>query len=491
MMKAFSLKGTDRTERPDDKIPDVFHFTWFSQISNEAIILRRMTKIPAAERLFTPSYLRALIIPLLFEQILTITIGMADTIMVAAVGEASVSGISLVDSISNLFIQLFSAFATGGAVVASQYMGRRDKISACKAAKQLVYITVIFSGAVAAILLFGNRHLLRLLFGSIEADVMTAAENYFIFIVLSYPFLALCNSCNALCRSMGKSKITMTVSLIMNIINIGGNAILIYGVGLGTAGAGIASLASRIAGAAIMLIVVCNTKLEIHIDRLFKLEWNGAMVKKILRIGLPSGVENSTFHIGKILVQSLVSTFGTASIAANAVVNNITTFANIPGSVIGLASITVIGQCCGAKKIDQAKYYARLLMILTYVMMALTCLVFYVLTPQLSSLYNLSDEALGISVKCTRMLLIQTAIFWPLSFTLPNYLRAAGDARYTMIVAMASMWTCRIGFSYLLGEFFGMGLYGVSWAMVIDWYCRIIFFTRRWLKGGWKTKSVI
>ena len=458
MMKAFSLKGTDRTERPDDKIPDVFHFTWFSQISNEDIILRRMTKIPAAERLFTPSYLRALIIPLLFEQILTITIGMADTIMVAAVGEASVSGISLVDSISNLFIQLFSAFATGGAV------GHHISF---------------------------NRHLLRLLFGSIEADVMTAAENYFIFIVLSYPFLALCNSCNALCRSMGKSKITMTVSLIMNIINIGGNAILIYGVGLGTAGAGIASLASRIAGAAIMLIVVCNTKLEIHIDRLFKLEWNGAMVKKILRIGLPSGVENSTFHIGKILVQSLVSTFGTASIAANAVVNNITTFANIPGSVIGLASITVIGQCCGAKRIDQAKYYARMLMILTYVMMALTCLVFYVLTPQLSSLYNLSDEALGISVECTRMLLIQTAIFWPLSFTLPNYLRAAGDARYTMIVAMASMWTCRIGFSYLLGEFFGMGLYGVSWAMVIDWYCRIIFFTRRWLKGGWKTKSVI
>lgn len=440
--------------------------------------------------MFTTSYLKSLIIPLFFEQLLTITIGMADTIMVAAVGEASVSGISLVDSISNLFIQLFSAFATGGAVVASQFMGRKDRISACKAAKQLVYITIIFSGVISAVCLAGNRHLLALVFGSIEADVMSAAENYFIFIVISYPFLALCNSCNALCRSMGRSRITMTVSLVMNIINIGGNALLIYGAGLGTAGAGIASLASRVIGAAVMLVVVCNRKLEIHVDRLFHFEWNGMMARRILRIGLPSGIENSTFHIGKILVQSLISTFGTPSIAANAVINNLTSFANIPGSVIGMASITVIGQCCGARRFDQARYYARLLMVLTYAMMAITCLVFFIFTPQLSMLYNLSDEALALSVKCTRMLLIQTALFWPLSFTLPNYLRAAGDARFTMGVAMTSMWACRVALAYLFA-FLGFGLYGACWAMVIDWYARIVFFLRRWLKGGWQEKTVI
>lgn len=440
--------------------------------------------------MFTTSYLKSLIIPLFFEQLLTITIGMADTIMVAAVGEASVSGISLVDSISNLFIQLFSAFATGGAVVASQFMGRKDRISACKAAKQLLYITIIFSGVISAVCLAGNRHLLSLVFGSIEADVMSAAENYFIFIVISYPFLALCNSCNALCRSMGRSRITMTVSLVMNIINIGGNALLIYGAGLGTAGAGIASLASRVIGAAVMLVVVCNRKLEIHVDRLFHFEWNGMMARRILRIGLPSGIENSTFHIGKILVQSLISTFGTPSIAANAVINNLTSFANIPGSVIGMASITVIGQCCGARRFDQARYYARLLMVLTYAMMAITCLVFFIFTPQLSMLYNLSDEALALSVKCTRMLLIQTALFWPLSFTLPNYLRAAGDARFTMGVAMTSMWACRVALAYLFA-FLGFGLYGACWAMVIDWYARIVFFLRRWLKGGWQEKTVI
>ena len=401
-----------------------------------------MKSIAPTERMFTPSYLRSLIVPLFFEQLLTITIGMADTIMVAAVGEASVSGISLVDSISNLFIQLFSAFATGGAVVASQYMGRRDRISACKAAKQLVYITIIFSGVISAACLAGNRHLLRLIFGTIELDVMNAAENYFIFIVISYPFLALCNSCNALCRSMGRSRITMTVSLVMNVINIGGNAILIYIFGLGTAGAGIASFASRVVGATIMLVVVCNRKLEIHVDRLFRFEWNGMMVRKILRIGLPSGIENSTFHIGKILVQSLVSTFGTPSIAANAVINNITSFANIPGSVIGMASITVIGQCCGARRIDQAKYYARLLM----VHQDAAC----------------PDRHLLASVVHTAQL--------PQGGRRRQVHHDRGNAEH-------------VGMS--CGACLPIRLSGIRPLR------RIVFFARRWLKGGWQDKAVI
>jgi len=310
------------------------------------------------ERFFSSAFLRNLIIPLLIEQLLTLTIGMADTIMVANVGEAAVSGISLVDSLSNLFIQLFAAFATGGAVVASQYMGRKDKQSASIAAKQLVYITAIFSASVSLIGLVTGKHLLLLVFGRIEESVMNHAFDYFIFILISYPFLALTNSANALCRSMGRSRITMTVSIIMNVINIGGNAILIYGLGMGTAGAGIASLASRVVGCVVMLTIISNEKLDIHTGNIFDFVWNGKMIARILRIGLPSGVENSMFHIGKVLVQSLVASFGTAAIAANAVVNNICGIANLPGSVIGMASITIIGQCCGAGDYKAAKYYA-------------------------------------------------------------------------------------------------------------------------------------
>ncbi len=443
------------------------------------------------ERFFSSAFLRNLIIPLLIEQLLTLTIGMADTIMVANVGEAAVSGISLVDSLSNLFIQLFAAFATGGAVVASQYMGRKDKQSASTAAKQLVYITAIFSASVSLIGLIAGKHLLLLVFGRIEESVMNHAFDYFIFILISYPFLALTNSANALCRSMGRSRITMTVSIIMNIINIGGNAILIYGFGMGTAGAGIASLTSRVVGCVVMLTIISNEKLDIHTGNIFDFVWNGKMIARILRIGLPSGVENSMFHIGKVLVQSLVASFGTAAIAANAVVNNICGIANLPGSVIGMASITIIGQCCGAGDYKAAKYYARKLLTWVYCMMALTCIFFYIFTPEISRLYNLSDEALRLSVICNRICLINTIFFWPLSFTLPNFLRAAGDARYTMTVSMISMWTFRISLAYILGRAFGLGLIGTTLAMIVDWYFRLTLFSIRWIKGRWMTKKVI
>ena len=441
--------------------------------------------------LFNKGFLKALIVPLLIEQILTLTIGMADTMMVASVGESAVSGISLVDSLSTLFIQLFAAFATGGAVVASQYMGRKDKESACKAAKQLVYITALFSIIITAIGLIFNRGLLALIFGHIEDDVMNHAVKYFIFILISYPFLALTNSANALCRSMGKSKITMNVSIIMNIINIGGNALLIYYYKLGTMGAGIASLTSRVVGAVIMLTVISKKHLPIHLDSLFKFEISSSMIKRILRIGLPSGIENSMFHIGKVLVQSLIASFGTASIAANAVVNNICGFANLPGAVIGMASITVIGQCVGAKRYDAAKYYARNLLLLVFGMFIVTCSFFYVTTPFLSSLYNLSEEAMRISIINNRFLLICTVLIWPISFTLPNFLRAAGDARFTMTISMISMWSFRVILSYIIGKYFGLGLLGVNISMVIDWCFRSIMFSSRWLKGKWMTKKVI
>ncbi len=441
--------------------------------------------------LFPKGFLKALIIPLLIEQILTLTIGMADTIMVANVGESAVSGISLVDSLSNLFIQLFAAFATGGAVVASQYLGRKDKESASKAAKQLILITAFFSGAITLLGLIFNRGILALVFGHIEEDVMTYALQYFVFILISYPFLAITNSCNALCRSMGKSRITMLVSIVMNIINIGGNAVLIFIFHLGSMGAGIASLASRVVSALIMLIVISDRKLDIHIEKLYQVTLIPSMIKRILRIGLPSGIENSMFHIGKILVQSLIASFGTASIAANAVVNNINSFANLPGAVIGMASITVIGQCIGAGRHDAAKYYAKRLLLLVYAMFIFSCTFFYAATPFLSSLYSLSDEAMRLSIINNRFLLVCTLIIWPISFTLPNFLRAAGDARYTMSVSMLSMWIFRVILSYVLGAFFGLGLLGANISMVVDWCFRSLCFSARWLKGKWMTKRVI
>ena len=450
-----------------------------------------MQRIDKSRLLFDNRYLKALIIPLLIETLLSVTIGMMDTIMVARVGEHAVSGVSLIDSIANLLIFLFSAFATGGAVIASQYLGRKEERNACFSAKQLMYLSLAFSLAVSLLMLIFRRPVLDIIYGHIENDVMDAALAYFTPIIISFPFLAVLNSCNALFRSMGKSRITMIVAIIMNLINVSGNALFIYGFGMETFGAGLASLLSRMTACFYMVYKVTRPEEQIHVLEPLKFEVDLPMIKRILKIALPSGIENSVFHIGKILVSSTVASFGTASIAANAVFNALSTFANIPGSAIGMASVTVIGQCCGAREYDQASYYGKKLLGLTFLMMGVTCFVIFMLTPELAKLYNLSDAAYGLAVMTIRLNMFQTLLFWPPAFTIPNFLRAAGDAKYTMIVSIASMWIFRVMLSVILGVYLGMGFLGVCWGMFVDWYCRGIFFVTRFLKGKWKTKTVV
>ena len=377
-----------------------------------------MQRIDKSRLLFDNRYLKALIIPLLIETLLSVTIGMMDTIMVARVGEHAVSGVSLIDSIANLLIFLFSAFATGGAVIASQYLGRKEERNACFSAKQLMYLSLAFSLAVSLLMLIFRRPVLDIIYGHIESDVMDAALAYFTPIIISFPFLAVLNSCNALFRSMGKSRITMIVAIIMNLINVSGNALFIYGFGMETFGAGLASLLSRMTACFYMVYKVTRPEEQIHVLEPLKFEVDLPMIKRILKIALPSGIENSVFHIGKILVSSTVASFGTASIAANAVFNALSTFANIPGSAIGMASVTVIGQCCGAREYDQASYYGKKLLGLTFLMMGVTCFVIFMLTPELAKLYNLSDAAYSLAVMTIRLNMFQTLLFWPPAFTI-------------------------------------------------------------------------
>ncbi len=449
------------------------------------------TKIPKAEQMFDSKYLRSLIVPLMVETLLSVTIGMMDTIMVAGVGEHAVSGVSLIDSISALFIFLFSAFATGGAVVASQYLGRGEDRNARYAAKQLMYLSVGFSAVISLLLFLFRFQTISLVYGSIEDSVRDAAILYFEPILISFPFLAVLNSCNALFRSMGKSRITMQVSIIMNLINVSGNYMLINIAGIGTLGAGIASLLSRAVACIYMLYKITRTTERIHIEEPLRLDVDIPMIKRVLRIALPSGIENSMFHIGKILVSSTVASFGTASIAANAVFNALGTFSNIPGQAIGMASVTVIGQCCGAGKTDQAEYYGWKLLLLTTALLSATCAVMFAAARPLTELYNLSAEAEALAIESTRLHMLNSFVFWPLAFTVPNFLRAAGDAKYTMLVSVSSMWIFRVVLSIILGTYLGMGFIGVCWGMFVDWYVRGFFFITRFIGGKWKTKHVV
>ena len=329
-------------------------------------------RINMEQPIFTREDLKKLIIPLIIEQMLALSIGLFDTLMVSSCGEASVSGVSLVDSISVLLIQILSALATGGAVVCSQYLGKKMPEKAKLSAGQLMFIMLTSSGTVMILVLFLHRFLLRTIFGQIEADVMDAAQIYFLISAISYPFLGVYNAGAALFRSIGNSKISMYTSLVMNVINIGGNAILIYGAGIGVMGAALATLIARMVSALVMVVLLSKKDNPLCIATPGCMRPQKDVIGKILKIGIPSGIENGMFQIGKLLVSSLTATFGTAAIAANAVANSIAGFANIPGIAIGLAMVTVIGRCIGAGEKEQAKWYSRKLLGLAYGGMCLT-----------------------------------------------------------------------------------------------------------------------
>lgn len=454
-------------------------------------IFQKQTNIDRSHYLFNGQALIALIIPLIIEQLLAVLVGMADSVMIASVGESAVAGVSLVDQIMVLFIALFSALATGGAVVAGQYLGQKDEKNAKKAATQLVWFITIVAMVIMLLMYIGKKFILGVVFGHISPEVYGHANTYLLIVAASVPFLAMYNGGAAIFRAMGNSKLSMRVSILMNAINVIGNAILIYGFHCGTEGVAIPTLISRAVAGIMIVVLLCNQKYQLHMEKTWRYRPNGRMIKRILSIGVPNGLENSMFQIGKILVLSLVSTFGTFAITSNAVTNIIAQFQILPGMAIGLAVTAVISQCIGAGDYEQVKYYTRKLMTITYIAMWGVNIVIFFALPFILHIYHLSD----LTAKTTEQLVlfhsISCILIWPPAFTLPGTLRAAGDAKFTMYVSIASMWICRIGFSFLLGKYLGWGVLGVWVAMVLDWCVRVPCFIARYVKGKWKGKAVV
>ncbi len=432
--------------------------------------------------LFSKESLRKLIFPLVVEQTLAVTIGMMDTVMVASCGEASVSGISLVDQISVLLIGLFTAMASGGAVVAAQYMGKRNTEMVGKAARQLFLAVGGLSALFMAVALLFNGQILLLIYRKLEPEVMTAARTYFYITALSYPFMGIYNGGAALFRAVGNSRVSMQVSLVANLLNVGGNALLIYGFGLGVAGAGLATLISR-AACCVIIVVLLGKNKEISVHG--KWEYDHNMMKKIMYVGVPGGLENSVFQLGKLIVSSMIAGLGTAAITANAVSGAIGNFLYIPDSAVGVAMITVVGQCIGANDREQAVYYTKKMMKTAYLFVLIPGIAIALLSKPLCAIYQLSPETTALTSFILVYGSICSVLFHPAAFALPNALRAAGDVKYTMIVAIASMWVCRIILAYVLAIYFEWGLFGIWVAMTCDWLVRNVCFVVRFHNGRW------
>ena len=437
-------------------------------------------------RLFSRNDLVRLIIPLIVDQFLQVAVGLSDSIMVARVGEAAVSGVSLVDTVMLLIINIFTALATGGAVIAGQYLGRKDPKTGCEATAQLFNFTFLFSIFIMILGYLGQNVILYHVFGKIEPEVMKDSRTYLLIVLSSIPMIAMYNAGAAIFRAMGNSNIAMKTSLLMNSINVFGNALLIFGFHRGVEGVAIPTVVSRGVACVVILILLNNQEHELHIlhPYPFKIKWN--VLKKILYIGIPNGLENSMFQLGKIAVLSLVSGLGTASLAANAVGNNIANFAILPGMSFGFALLTVCAQCVGAGDFEQVKYYTKHMMRVEYLCLIASNLIVILALPFILSVYNLSDEAARYANDIILYHAACVVTIWPLSFTLPNTLRAAADVKVTMVLSIISMWVFRFGFSYLLAIEFHMGIFGVLVAMTIDWLVRGIFFVCRYKSGRWQ-----
>lgn len=443
------------------------------------------------EPLFTSRQLTELIWPLFLEQILTITMGMADTFMVSSVSEAAMSSVSLVDTLNILIFQILAALAAGGAVVVSQYLGRRDARQAQECAAQLYSVLLISTIVVMAAAVVFSRPILRLIFGSIDDDVMAYAQIYFVISAVSYPFVGIYNAGAALFRAQGSSQISMKSSLVMNIINIFGNALLIYGFHLGVLGAALATLIGRVFAAVWVTVQQQKEQNPLRVEKLSDLRPDRTHIHPILKIGIPGGLENGMFQIGKLCVSSLTSTLGTSAIAANAVANTVSTMANIPGNTMNLAITPVVGRCLGAGEKKQAKYYGKLLLGIACLGLAATNILLIFTIPQIAAAFHLSETAKEMCVTVMRWFGLFSIFFWALSFTMPNILRSGGDAKYTMLVSVFSMWIFRVVLSYFFVLKLHMGLTGVWFGMFIDWICRAVFFSVRFLHGKWMEHNII
>lgn len=444
-----------------------------------------------SDHIFSNVDIRKLLIPIMLENLLASLMGTVDTMMVSNVGASAVSAVSLVDSINILVIQALSALAAGGAILCSQYIGSSNPKGANRAARQVFLVMTVLSVFISAICLILRVPMLKFIFGSVEAEVMADSQAYFLFTLLSFPFIGLYDAGASIMRAQKDSKSPMTISIISNFLNIGGNAVLIFGLGMGVAGAAISTLASRVFCAVVVIIKLRNPSQTICVNRYYTIRPDWDLIKRVLYIGIPSGIENSMFQFGKLAIQSTVSTLGTVAIAAQAMTNILENLNGIAAIGIGIGLMTVVGQCLGAGRKDEAVYYIKKLSLVSEVVIIASCLIIFVLTKPITMLAGMEPASARLCFEMITFITIAKPICWVPSFIPPYGLRAAGDVKFSMIVSCCTMWLCRVSLCIYLCRVWGFGPIAVWIGMACDWMLRSIIFTARFHSRKWLNHHVI
>ena len=432
--------------------------------------------------MFTQKDLRRLVLPIFLDQLLLAGVGIVSTLLLSYAGEAAVSAVSLVEMINVFIISILLAVSTGGTVVLAQIIGSKRLELAQKASGQMMILTVLVGLLFMGMVLSLGQPILNLLFGSVDPDVMRAAQIYFIISSLSYPFMALYNASAGLFRAMGNSRIPMIGSMVLNISSVLGFGLAIFIFKAGITGVAIASLTSRIIASLFLIRLNFNPELIVSLDKKNFLTWDTSLVHRIVKVALPNSVENGVTQLGRVFLASIIALFGTAQITANGIVNSLGAFTLSYSMALVFASVTVVGQCVGAKEYEQARLYTKKLMRQGQIVTLVLAVLSIVLLPALLQIYTISDEARTLTYQVMILHNIIAVLFWTPGFMLASSLRAAGDARFTMMVSLTAMFIFRIPFAYLFAVVLDFGVMGVMMAMGVDWFYRFTINRIR-LKG--------
>lgn len=449
------------------------------------------SKIDKNNLMFSTKDLKKLLIPVVVEQVLNSFMGTADTMMVSQVGSAAISAVSLVDSINVLVIQVFSALATGAAIICSQYLGRKDEKNCNRAAVQVVFTVLTISVVLSALCIIFRRPLLGLIFGQVEADVMNNSLIYFLITAISFPFIALYDAGAAFFRAGGESRFPMRVSVISNVLNIAGNAVLIFGFKMGVEGAAISTLVSRVFCMVVVFIALRKPSQPVVVRNYLNFRPDFPLIVKILSIGIPSGIENGMFQFGKLAIQSSVSTLGTTAIAAQAMTIILENLNGIAAIGVGIGLMTVVGQCMGAGRKEEAKYYIVKLSVWSEVIVLVSCAMVFLLTKPVTFIAGMEAQSANMCFSMVMAITIVKPIVWVPAFIPPYGLRAAGDVKFSMIMSSLTMWLCRVILCIYLIRCQGFGPIAVWIGMFADWTLRAVIFTVRYLSGRWLRIKVI
>ena len=441
--------------------------------------------------MFSNKDLKNLIVPLFLEQLLMALVGIADVFVIGFVGEAAVSGVSLVNSFNTIFINLFTALASGGAVVISQYIGRKEEKHAGEAATQLLTASVLLSVVISVVILIFNGSLMRLIFGKVEADVMDACVTYLRISAYSYPALAVYNAGAALYRSFGKTSTTMYISIVANILNVVGNCIGVFILQAGVPGVAVPSLISRTFSAVVITVLCFSKKNRVRYLKNWLVKMDIGLQKKILGIAVPNGIESGVFQLVKVALSSVVALFGTYQIAANGVAQSIWSMAALVCVTMGPVYITVIGQCMGAGDVIQAELYFKKLTKITVAFAVIWNTLIFALTPVMMNFYALEDKTKHLTILLVLVHNIFNTIAFPFADPLGKGLRATGDVKFTMFTSLFTTIVVRLIFSILFGIGMGLGVMGIAYAMCLDWSVRGIIFWLRFKQGKWKSLKII